>query len=112
MRALPLNRSSPARRRSWKRRDALLASQPIVTLGLLLIRWLAGFVVGYGLLLWLPGGASLMPCAKRAIGDAGEPRVTGPGTLPAPLRFFLAGCCLPSWAPVSVFDSDSIFDSD
>ena len=43
--------------RSWERRDALLASQPIATLGLLLFIWLAGFVVGFGLLLWLPGGS-------------------------------------------------------
>jgi hypothetical protein len=43
--------------RSWDQRDALLASQPIVTLGLLLFIWLAGFVVGFGLLLWLPGGS-------------------------------------------------------
>jgi hypothetical protein len=43
--------------RTWERRDALLASQPVVTLGLLLFIWLAGFVVGYGLLLWLPGGS-------------------------------------------------------
>ena len=43
--------------RSWERRDALLASQPVVTLGLLLCIWLAGFLVGYGLLLWLPGGS-------------------------------------------------------
>ena len=43
--------------RTWERRDALLASQPVVTLGLLLAIWLAGFVVGFGLLLWLPGGS-------------------------------------------------------
>ena len=43
--------------RTWERRDALLASQPVATLGLLLITWLAGFVVGFGLLLWLPGGS-------------------------------------------------------
>src|SRR5262249_52933693 len=43
--------------RSWERRDALLASQPVVTLGMLLFIWLAGLVVGYGLLLWLAGGS-------------------------------------------------------
>jgi hypothetical protein len=43
--------------RRWDRRDALLASQPVATLGLLLFIWLAGFLVGYGLLLWLPGGS-------------------------------------------------------
>jgi hypothetical protein len=43
--------------RTWERRDALLASQPVVTLGLLLFIWLAGFLVGYALLLWLPGGS-------------------------------------------------------
>jgi hypothetical protein len=43
----------------WERRDALLASQPVVTLGLLLFIWLAGFLLGYGLLLWLPGGSFL-----------------------------------------------------
>jgi hypothetical protein len=53
---------------SWERRDALLASQPIVTLGLLLFIWLAGFVVGYGLLLWLPGGS--FPDALREAGSS------------------------------------------
>jgi hypothetical protein len=43
--------------RRWDRRDALLASQPVATLGLLLLIWLAGFLVGFGLLLWLPGGS-------------------------------------------------------
>ena len=43
--------------RSWERRDAMLASQPVATLGALLAIWLAGFVIGYGLLLWLPGGS-------------------------------------------------------
>jgi hypothetical protein len=43
--------------RSWDRRDALLASQPVVTLGVLLATWLVGFAAGYGLLLWLPGGS-------------------------------------------------------
>ncbi len=43
--------------RSWERRDAMLASQPVVTLGVLLFIWLAGFLVGYALLLWLPGGS-------------------------------------------------------
>lgn len=38
--------------RSYEQRDSLLASQPVVTLGVLLIVWLAGFVLGYGLLLW------------------------------------------------------------
>jgi hypothetical protein len=54
--------------RSWERRDALLASQPVVTLGLLLFIWLAGFVVGYGLLLWLPGGS--FPAALREAGSS------------------------------------------
>ena len=43
--------------RSWERRDAMLASQPVATLGALLAIWLAGFVIGYGLLLWLSGGS-------------------------------------------------------
>jgi hypothetical protein len=43
--------------RTWERRDALLASQPVATLGLLLVTWLAGFLVGFALLLWLPGGS-------------------------------------------------------
>jgi len=43
--------------RTWERRDAMLSSQPVVTLGLLLFIWLVGFVVGYALLLWLPGGS-------------------------------------------------------
>ena len=43
--------------RSWNRRDALLASQPVVTLSVLLLIWLAGFLIGYGLMLWLPGGS-------------------------------------------------------
>jgi hypothetical protein len=54
--------------RSWERRDAMLASQPVVTLGLLLFTWLAGFVVGYGLLLWLPGGS--FPDALREAGSS------------------------------------------
>ncbi len=54
--------------RTWERRDALLASQPVVTLGLLLFTWLAGFVVGYGLLLWLPGGS--FPGALREAGSS------------------------------------------
>ena len=54
--------------RSWERRDALLASQPIATLGLLLATWLAGFVIGFGLLLWLPGGH--LPGALREAGSS------------------------------------------
>jgi hypothetical protein len=54
--------------RTWERRDALLASQPVATLGLLLFTWLAGFVVGYALLLWLPGGS--FPAALRAAGSS------------------------------------------
>jgi hypothetical protein len=49
--------------RTWERRDALLASQPVVTLGLLLLIWLAGFVVGFGLLIWVTGGS--LPDAFR-----------------------------------------------
>ena len=54
--------------RSWERRDALLASQPIATLGALLISWLLGFVIGFGLLLWLPGGS--FPAALREAGSS------------------------------------------
>jgi hypothetical protein len=54
--------------RTWERRDALLASQPVVTLGLMLFIWLGGFVVGYGLLLWLPGGS--FPNALRIAGSS------------------------------------------
>jgi hypothetical protein len=54
--------------RSWERRDGLLASQPAVTLGALLVTWLAGFVVGFGLLLWLPGGS--FPAAVREAGSS------------------------------------------
>src|ERR1019366_2685286 len=54
--------------RRWDRRDALLASQPVATLGLLLFIWLAGFLVGYGLLLWLPGGS--FPRALREAGSS------------------------------------------
>jgi hypothetical protein len=53
---------------SWDRRDALLASQPAVVLGALLIIWLAGFVAGYGLLLWLAGGS--FPDALREAGSS------------------------------------------
>ncbi len=52
--------------RRWDRRDALLASQPVATLGLLLLIWLVGFLIGYGLLLWLPGGSFPDAFAKRA----------------------------------------------
>jgi len=54
--------------RSWERRDGLLASEPAVTLGALLVTWLAGFVVGFGLLLWLPGGS--FPAALREAGSS------------------------------------------
>jgi len=54
--------------RSWDRRDALLASQPAVNLGILLASWLAGFLVGFGLLLWLPGGS--FPGALREAGSS------------------------------------------
>ena len=54
--------------RSWDRRDAVLASQPVVTLGIVLLTWLAGFVVGYGLLLWLLGGS--FPDALREAGSS------------------------------------------
>jgi hypothetical protein len=54
--------------RTWERRDAMLASQPVVALGLLLVTWLAGFVVGYGLLVWLPGGS--FPNALREAGSS------------------------------------------
>jgi hypothetical protein len=54
--------------RSWERRDGLLASQPAVTLGALLASWLAGFVAGFGLLLWLPGGS--FPAALREAGSS------------------------------------------
>jgi hypothetical protein len=54
--------------RRWDRRDALLASQPVATLGLLLLIWLSGFLVGYGLLLWLPGGS--FPNALREAGSS------------------------------------------
>ena len=53
---------------SWERRDAVLASQPVVALGLLLFTWLVGFVVGYGLLLWLLGGS--FPDALREAGSS------------------------------------------
>ncbi len=54
--------------RSWERRDALLASQPAVNLGVLLVAWLSGFLVGYGLLLWWPGGS--FPGALREAGSS------------------------------------------
>ena len=76
--------------RSWERRDALLASQPVVTLGLLLFIWLAGFVVGYGLLLWLPGGSLL-----EALREAGSSLFTlgfaaRRGAEPSVVDFFAA----------------------
>jgi hypothetical protein len=54
--------------RTWERRDALLASQPAATLGLLLVIWLTAFVAGFGLLLWLPGGS--LPDAVREAGSS------------------------------------------
>jgi hypothetical protein len=53
---------------SWERRDALLASQPIAVLGALLATWLAGFVLGFGLLLWSAGGT--FPDALREAGSS------------------------------------------
>ncbi len=53
---------------SWERRDALLASQPIAVLGALLVTWLAGFVLGFGLLLWFAGGT--FPDALREAGSS------------------------------------------
>jgi hypothetical protein len=38
--------------RSYERRDDLLASQAAITLGVLLVCWLAAYLLGYGLLLW------------------------------------------------------------
>ena len=37
---------------TYEAKDRLLASEPIVTLGFLLVCWLLGYLVGYGLLLW------------------------------------------------------------
>jgi hypothetical protein len=54
--------------RSWERRDALLASQPVATLGTLLFIWLAGFLIGYGLLLWMSGGS--LASALREAGSS------------------------------------------
>lgn len=54
--------------RSYLRRDSLLASQPVTTLGLLLVAWIAAFIVGYGLLLW-PAEPSL-PSALREAGSS------------------------------------------
>jgi hypothetical protein len=54
--------------RTWERRDALLASQPVVTLGALLFVWLTGFVIGFGLILWPAGGS--FPAALRAAGSS------------------------------------------
>jgi hypothetical protein len=75
---------------SWDRRDALLASQPAVTLGALLIIWLAGFAIGFGLLLWLPGGS--FPDALREAGSSlftlGFAYRTGAG--PSVVDFFAA----------------------
>src|ERR1017187_3565454 len=38
--------------RRWDRRDALLASQPVATLGPLLFIWLAGFLVRHRVPVW------------------------------------------------------------
>ncbi|MCX5316011.1 hypothetical protein [Streptomyces sp. NBC_00154] len=54
--------------RTWERRDALRGSQSVVTLGVVLFSWLAALVVGYGLLLWLPGGS--FPTALRVAGSS------------------------------------------
>jgi hypothetical protein len=54
--------------RSWEWRDTLLASQPAVVLGGLLVTWLAGFLAGFALLLWLPGGS--FPDALREAGSS------------------------------------------
>lgn len=49
--------------RNWDRRDSLYASQPVVVLGGLLVLWLAGFILGFGLLGWSAGGS--FPAAVR-----------------------------------------------
>src|ERR1700722_19505526 len=51
--------------RSWDRRDAFRSGQPIVTLGLLLVTWLGGFVLGFALLLW-PSGRSFLGSLRES----------------------------------------------
>jgi hypothetical protein len=38
--------------KTFERRDSVLAGQPVVVLAFLLVGWLAGYLLGYGLLLW------------------------------------------------------------
>jgi hypothetical protein len=37
---------------SYERRDALLAGEPVVILAVMLVCWLVGYALGYGLMLW------------------------------------------------------------
>lgn len=77
--------------RTYERRDRLLASEPVVTLGVLLVTWLIGYVFGYGLLLW--------PHDHRfatALREAGSSLftlgfATHAGFAPSVIDFFAAG---------------------
>jgi hypothetical protein len=75
---------------SYERRDALLAGQPVVTLGVMLLAWLAGYGVGYGLMLWpVDGGLG------RALRESGSSLFTlgfaaHRGATPSLIDFFAA----------------------
>jgi hypothetical protein len=73
-----------------------LASETAVTLGVLLVCWLAGYLLAYGLLLW-PGDKGL----GRALRESGSSLFTlgfaaRSGTTPSVIDFIAAGDAAPA----------------
>jgi hypothetical protein len=76
---------------SYERRDALLAGEPVVILAVMLVCWLVGYALGYGLLLW-PSDHGL----GRALRESGSSLFTlgfaaNTGSTPSVIDFVAAG---------------------